>query len=98
MLDTTILNYALTLEHLENAFYSEALAKFDDKAFTDAGLPSTVRPLFEQVAAHEKAHVEFLSTALGKNATQPCNYTLYVSSLIFNSTSPIDAPPLQPLR
>ena len=74
------MNYALTLEHLENAFYSEALDKYDEKAFTDAGLPSTVRGLFEQVAAHEKAHVDFLTAALGDNATQPCTYKLYVES------------------
>jgi len=36
--DIQILNYALTLEHLENAFYSGALSKFDDKAFSDAGM------------------------------------------------------------
>jgi hypothetical protein len=73
--DTTILNFALTLEHLENAFYSGALAKFDQKAFTDAGLPSFARGRFAQVAAHEASHVQFLSTALGKNATQPCTYS-----------------------
>ncbi len=77
-LDTVILNYALTLEHLENAFYSEALSKYDDKAFTDAGLPSGARALFQQVAAHEQAHVDFLSKALGANATKPCTYKLYV--------------------
>jgi rubrerythrin len=73
--DTTILNYALTLEHLENAFYTGALEKFDEQAFSDAGLPSFARGRFEQVAAHEKAHVQFLSTALGDKATQPCEYS-----------------------
>ncbi|KAK0557318.1 hypothetical protein OC846_000537 [Tilletia horrida] len=37
-IDTIILNYALTLEHLENAFYRESLAKFDAAAFNAAGL------------------------------------------------------------
>lgn len=74
--DATILNFALTLEHLENAFYSGALAKYDAKAFTDAGLPSFARARFAEVAAHESAHVEFLSKTLGKNATAACNYTL----------------------
>ncbi|KAJ6620553.1 ferritin-like domain-containing protein [Mycena sp. CBHHK59/15] len=73
--DATILNFALTLEHLENAFYAGALAKFDDKAFKKAGLPSWTRGRFAQIAAHEAAHVAFLSSALGANATQPCNYS-----------------------
>lgn len=75
-LDTTVLNFALTLEHIENAFYHQALAKFDQQAFLDAGLPEFARGRFEQVAAHEATHVQFLSTALGDNATQPCTYNL----------------------
>jgi len=72
--DTDILNYALTLEHLENSFYSGALAKYDEAAFKKAGLPSWARGRFEQIASHEAAHVAFLSNALGSNATQPCTY------------------------
>lgn len=74
--DTTVPNFALTLEHLENAFYSGALAKFSAHDFSKAGLLSWARGRFEQVAAHEAAHVAFLSAALGANATQPCNYSL----------------------
>ncbi|KAF8149443.1 ferritin-like domain-containing protein [Crassisporium funariophilum] len=72
--DSVILNYALTLEHLENAFYHDALAKFDAKAFTDAGLPPFARGRFQQVADHEAAHVAFLSGALGDKATKACKY------------------------
>ncbi|KAJ7575127.1 ferritin-like domain-containing protein [Mycena floridula] len=72
--DTTILQYALTLEHVENAFYGGALAKFDDDAFTKAGLPSTARARFAQIGAHEAAHVAFLSNAIGDAATKPCTY------------------------
>jgi hypothetical protein len=74
--DATVLNFALTLEHLENAFYSGALAKFSQHDFVKAGLPSWARDRFAQVAAHEAAHVAFLSKALGNKATQPCNYSV----------------------
>ncbi|KAF7338580.1 Protein rds1 [Mycena venus] len=73
--DTTVLNFALTLEHLENAFYSDALKKFSEADFQNAGLPSYARGRFSQVAEHEAAHVAFLSKALGDKATQPCNYS-----------------------
>ncbi|KAJ7087718.1 ferritin-like domain-containing protein [Mycena crocata] len=73
--DATVLNYALTLEHLENAFYSGALKKFSEHDFRKAGLPNWARGRFVQVAEHEAAHVAFLSKALGDKATQPCNYS-----------------------
>ncbi|KDR80400.1 hypothetical protein GALMADRAFT_62556 [Galerina marginata CBS 339.88] len=72
--DTTVLNFALTLEHLENAFYSGALAKFTDFDFLGAGLPIGARDRFELVAAHEAVHVKFLSDTLGSQATKPCTY------------------------
>ncbi|KAH9484919.1 Protein rds1 [Psilocybe cubensis] len=72
--DSVVLNYALTLEHLENAFYSGALAKFDEAAFKRAGLPAYARGRFQEIAAHEQAHVNLLSEALGSLATSPCTY------------------------
>jgi hypothetical protein len=72
--DMVILNFALTLEHLENAFYSEALGKFTSDDFSKAGYPAFARGRFSQIAAHEAAHVTFLQQALGDNATMPCTY------------------------
>lgn len=68
----------MTLEHLENAFYSGGLAKYDQAAFVAAGLPVWSRGRFEQIAAHEATHVAFLESALGDAATAACNYSLYV--------------------
>jgi len=72
--DVDILQYALTLEHLENAFYDGALSKFDDAAFKKAGFEPFVRKRFTMIAAHEKAHVDFLTMAIGANATKACEY------------------------
>lgn len=73
---TDILNYALTLEHLEKAFYQEGLSHFDDKAFKDAGMPSWERGRIVQIGQHESSHVKFLKGALGDGATQACTYSL----------------------
>src|SRR3954452_7997229 len=60
--DVAILNYALTLEYLEAAFYTEAEAM---------GALSGELALFAQVVgAHERAHVAALKAALGRKAAK----------------------------
>ena len=60
--DVAILNFALTLEYLEAAFYAEAVSKgrFSGKTGTFARI----------VAQHEAAHVSFLKSALGSAAVK----------------------------
>jgi len=60
--DVAILNYALTLEYLEAAFYAEAVSmgKFAGNVGTFAQI----------VSAHENAHVTFLKGALGSAAVK----------------------------
>ncbi|KAH8080728.1 ferritin-like domain-containing protein [Cristinia sonorae] len=72
--DIQVLQYAMTLELLENAFYSEGLKRFDAAAFRAAGYPDWVRGRFQQIAQHEATHVEFLKGALGKDAVEACEY------------------------
>ncbi|KAF8262818.1 ferritin-like domain-containing protein [Lactarius quietus] len=72
--DTDILNFALTLEHLENVFYTEGLSRFTPKDFVDAGFPDWSYGRFKQIAAHEAAHVHFLEETLGDKAPKPCAY------------------------
>ncbi|KAJ3504263.1 hypothetical protein NLJ89_g8027 [Agrocybe chaxingu] len=75
--DVGILNYALTLEHLESAFYRGALETYNAKAFEEAGFSDDVRARFVEIAQHEAAHVTVLTTAveaLGGSAVEPCQY------------------------
>lgn len=60
----TILNYALTLEHLEDTFYREGLQKFTEQQFADAGFDSTFYANLKKVSKDESDHVSFISTAL----------------------------------
>jgi rubrerythrin len=55
-----ILNYALTLEYLEAAFYAEAVSK--------GKLKGVAAKFAQVVAAHEAAHVQALQQALGSAA------------------------------
>jgi len=72
--DTTVFQYALTLEHLEYAFYSGGLERFDGQDFAAAGFPTWVRGRFKQVQEHEASHVAFLEATIGPDAVKPCTY------------------------
>lgn len=57
-----VLNYALTLEHIEDAFYRSGL---------DAGvIPTEYETIFQHIGLHEAQHVAFLSGALGSAAVE----------------------------
>lgn len=58
--DTAILNFALTLEYLEAEFYAQAVAA--------NAIGGETKTFATTVAAHEAAHVDFLSKTLGSAA------------------------------
>jgi len=61
--DTDILNYALTLEHLEYAFYRDGLAKLGESTIAKAGDAETFT-LLSAIRDHEKVHVDALTKAV----------------------------------
>jgi hypothetical protein len=60
--DIAILNFALTLEYLEAAFYHEAAAS--------GALSGVTQSFAALVAQHEKTHVESLKAVLGSKAVK----------------------------
>lgn len=65
--DIGILNYALTLEYLEAAFYNEATANNKRKTFLKG---AQEQAFLKRVTADENAHVAFLKKALGSKAVK----------------------------
>ncbi len=63
--DIGILNYALTLEYLESAFYTEATANQQSTAFIKN---AQTQAALVRVTADENTHVKTLKAALGKKA------------------------------
>lgn len=70
--DVPVLNYALTLEHLENAFYRDGLATFGEDELMEADALSKfgesvrmdVPRYLERAGEHEAAHVEALTATV----------------------------------
>ena len=61
--DVAILNFALTLEYLETAFYETALKK--------AGLSGEAKKLATEIAGHEKQHVDTITATIKKLGGRP---------------------------
>lgn len=74
-----ILQYALTLEHLEASFYEQGLKNYTQSDFMAAGFKdSAFFTNIKMVAEDEKAHEDFLTKALSAAGVKPverCTYS-----------------------
>lgn len=67
----SVLNYALTLEHLENQFYAAGLATFTPADIEALGFLPGVYDYITQIGADEAAHVETLTTVISDLGGDP---------------------------
>jgi rubrerythrin len=63
-----ILNYALTLEYLEDSYYRQGLNASNL-------IPSSARPIYEQVSEHESAHVAVLTSTIEDLGGDPVSFS-----------------------
>jgi hypothetical protein len=77
---TDVLNFALTLEYLENEFYMMGLD-------ADGLIPSADKGIFMQISKHEAAHVAFLKTALGSAAVSKPEFDFTAGGTFANAFS-----------
>ncbi|KAK5111141.1 hypothetical protein LTR62_005340 [Meristemomyces frigidus] len=76
-IDITVLQFALTLEHLENVFYKQALQNFTLQDFEHAGYSADYYNDLHYIAYDEQTHVQILQGALTANGVTPnlpCSY------------------------
>lgn len=77
-IDTTVLQFALTLEHLEDVFYKEALQNYTKADFQKAGFSDAYYENLQYVASDEQSHVALLTSALkaaGQDPVAQCTYS-----------------------
>jgi len=82
--DDATLNYALFLEHLEAAYYTQGLNQFSQQDFADASLPSEVYNYLGLIRDHETSHVALLTSVLssrGATPVQACSYNFGFTSV-----------------
>lgn len=66
-----VLNYALTLEHLEATFYRDGVAMFPAADYVALGFQAGVRDRISLIADQEAEHVDFLTAGISAAGGAP---------------------------
>jgi hypothetical protein len=61
-----VVNYALTLEHIEATFYRMAMEQFTEDDFVALGYQAGVRDRIVRIGDHEAQHVDALTAVVGQ--------------------------------
>ena len=72
-----VVNYALTLEHLEATFYREAVEAFDEAAYLAIGFQASVRDRIVEIAENEAEHVAALTAVVEQLGGEPVEEAQY---------------------
>lgn len=83
--DLEVLQFALTLEHLENAFYRDVGGQFDEKDFHRSEylrgfggrIRNSVADNFQDIAAHEQTHVSAITDTVEAFGGTPVSEATY---------------------
>jgi hypothetical protein len=72
-----VLNYALTLEHLESAFYRDGLAAIGEEGITSWGFQQSVWDNLVAIGEHEAEHVTTLTAVITQLGGEPVAEAMY---------------------
>lgn len=72
-----VLNYALTLEHIEATFYRMGMEQFAEADYTALGFQAGVRDYIGMIAEHEATHVETLTGVISDLDGEPVEEAEY---------------------
>lgn len=72
-----VLNYALTLEHLEAAFYRDGLAALGEAEFTGLGFQPSVHEALLTIGDNEATHVATLTQVVTDLGGEPVGEAMY---------------------
>ena len=72
-----VLNYALTLEHIETAFYRDGLAMIGEAGITGLGFDASVFAKLTEIGGHEAEHVTTLTGVITDLGGEPVAESTY---------------------